>query len=140
LTEPGEDATAFERFLAMSRPDVAVMALAVRRAVLERLPGAVEWFDPGNGLLALGTRRSMRDLLFAIVPHAAHVNLQLFDGVDLSNPFGRIEGTGKRARHVKVRSTADAEAPWLAAAIEAQIAYRLPGVDVPATHPPGGTR
>lgn len=127
MTEPGGDAAAFERFLTSSRPAVADAALAVRRAVLERFPGAVEWFDPGNKLLALGTKRSMRDLLFAIVPHTAHVNLQLFDGVDLPDPFGRIEGTGKRARHVKVRSTADAEAPWVVAAIDAQIAYRLPG-------------
>jgi hypothetical protein len=127
VTEPGEDAAAFERFLTSSRPAVADVALAVRRAVLERLPGAVEWFDPGNKLLALGTKRSMRDLLFAIIPHTAHVNLQLFDGVDLPNPDGRIEGTGKRTRHVKVRSKADAEAPWFVAAIEAQVAYRPTG-------------
>jgi hypothetical protein len=127
LTGPADDAAAFERFLASSRPAVADVALAVRRAVVDRLPGAVEWFDPGNKLLALGTKRSMPDLLFAIMPHTAHVNLQLFDGVDLPDPSGRIEGTGKRARHVKVRSAAEAEAPWLVAAIEAQVACRLPG-------------
>ena len=64
----------------------------------------------------------MKGLLFAIVPHGSHVNLQLVDGDDLPNPFGKIEGTGKRARHVKVRSIEDAASPWLAAAIEAQIA------------------
>ena len=46
----------------------------------------------------------MRDFLFAIIPHKAYVNLQLADGVDLPNRDGRIEGTGKRIRHVKVRS------------------------------------
>ena len=50
----------------------------------------------------------MRDFLFAIIPHTAHVNLQLADGADLPNPDGRIEGTGKRVRHVKVRSVEDA--------------------------------
>ena len=44
------------------------------------------------------------------------------DGADLPNPDGRIEGTGKRIRHVKVRSVEDAGAPWLRAAIEAQLA------------------
>ena len=40
----------------------------------------------------------MRDLLFAIIPHAGWVNLQLADGALLPNPDGRIEGTGKRIR------------------------------------------
>ncbi len=53
----------------------------------------------------------MRDFYFAIIPHKAHVNLQLADGVDLPNPDGRIEGTGKRVRHVKVRSVEDAGRP-----------------------------
>jgi hypothetical protein len=92
--------------------------------VLESFPAAIEWFDPGNGLLALGSRRSMKDLWFAIIPHRAWVNLQLADGADLPNPDGRIEGTGKRIRHVKVRTVVDATAPWVLAVIAAQIAVR----------------
>ena len=46
----------------------------------------------------------MRDLLFALIPHASWVNLQLADGALLPNADGLIEGTGKRIRHVKVRS------------------------------------
>ena len=66
----------------------------------------------------------MRDFYFAIIPHKAHVNLQLADGVDLPNPDGRIEGTGKRVRHVKVRSVEDAGARWVRDAIAAQLANR----------------
>ena len=79
---------------------------------------------PADGLLAFGTGGSMRDFCFAIIPHKAHVNLQLADGVDLPNPDGRIEGTGKRIRHVKVRSVDDARAPWLRATIAVQVADR----------------
>jgi hypothetical protein len=122
LTDLSDDAVAFEHLLEGSTPEVAEIAKALRRTVLDGLPGAVEWFDPGNGLLAIGTARSMRELLFAIIPHKAHVNLQLMDGVDLPNPVGRIEGTGKRARHVKARSIEDARAPWLRAAVAAQVA------------------
>lgn len=92
--------------------------------VLEGFPDAVEMFDPADGLLAIGTGRPMRDFSFAIIPHKAHVNLQLADGADLPNPDGRIEGTGKRVRHVKARSIEDARAPWIWAAIAAQLAYR----------------
>lgn len=126
MTEPSDDAIAFDRFLEGSTPEVAATARAVRQAILEALPNPAEWFDPGNGLLAFGATRTMRDLIFAIIPHKAHVNLQLVDAVDLQNPYGRIEGTGKRARHVKVRSAAEAAAPWVLDAIVAQVAHREP--------------
>lgn len=119
-----EDALAFDRHLDATAPAVADIARAVRRTVLAGFPGAIEWFDPGNGLLALGSRRAMRDLYFAIIPHKSWVNLQLADGVDLPNPDGRIEGTGKRIRHAKVRSVEDASAPWLRAVVAAQLAAR----------------
>jgi hypothetical protein len=119
-----EDALAFDRHLDATAPAVADIARTLRTTVLEAFPGAIEWFDPGNGLLAIGSQRAMRDLLFAIIPHKSHVNLQLADGVDLPDPGGRIEGTGKRIRHVKVRSVADASAPWLRSVIDAQVAYR----------------
>ncbi len=124
MTDDSQDLAAFERFLGTLAPDVADIARALRAAVLEQLPGAIETFDPGSGLLAIGTGRSLRDLQFAIVPHTAHVNLQLVDGVDLPNHDGRIEGTGKRARHVKARSVADARSTWTRAAIAAQLEHR----------------
>jgi hypothetical protein len=119
-----DDAIAFDRYLEASAPAVAETARALRLVVLEDFPGGVETFDSADGLLAIGTGRSMRDFSFAIIPHTAHVNLQLADGADLPNPDGRIEGTGKRVRHVKVRSVEDARAPWVHAAIAAQLAAR----------------
>lgn len=119
-----DDALAFDRHLDATAPAVAQIARALRLTVLDGFPDAVETFDPADGLLAIGTGRSMRDFVFAIIPHKAHVNLQLADGVDLPNPDGRIEGTGKRVRHVKVRSVEDARAPWVRAAIATQLAYR----------------
>ena len=118
------DALAFDRHLEATAPAVADIARALRLTVLEAFPDAVETFDPADGLLAIGTGRSMRAFSFAIIPHKAHVNLQLADGVDLPNPDGRIEGTGKRVRHVKARSVEDARAPWMRGAIAAQLAYR----------------
>lgn len=119
-----EDALAFDRHLDASAPAVAEIARALRLTVLESFPDGVETFDQADGLLAIGTGRSMRAFSFAIIPHKAHVNLQLADGADLPNPDGRIEGTGKRVRHVKARSVEDARAPWVRAAIAAQLAYR----------------
>jgi len=119
-----EDAVAFDRHLDATAAGVADIARTLRETVLEIYPGAIEWFDPGNGLLAIGSERRMKALLFAIIPHRTWVNLQLADGAELPDPDHRIEGTGKRVRHVKVRSVEDARSPWLRRAIEAQIAFR----------------
>ena len=125
MSSPSDDAAAFDRHLdATTTPEVAAIARTLRSTVLDGFPGAIEWFDPGNGLLAIGSRRAMKDLLFAIIPHRAHVNLQLADGVELPDPNGRIEGTGKRIRHVKVRSVEEAGSGWVRATVAAQVAFR----------------
>ena len=113
----------FDRILEGNAPDVIATAHALRAAVKSAMPDVVEQVDFGNGLLAFGRSMAMRDLLFAIIPHKSHVNLQLADGADLPNPDGAIEGTGKRVRHVKVRSLEAVESPALRAAMAAQIAH-----------------
>ena len=119
---PTEDE--FEQPLAPHSPVVAETARALRRVLATASPDAVEQVDFGNKLLAVGKSMQMRDLTFAIIPHSAHVNLQLPDGVDLPDPDGLIEGTGKRIRHVKVRSVEAASSPALRAIIDAQVALR----------------
>jgi hypothetical protein len=114
----------WDAVLAEHDPPVADAARAVERLVVDALPGAVVQFDPGNGLLAIGTSMKMRDLLFAIIPHRAHVNLQLADGVDLPDPTGIIEGTGKRIRHVKLRSADAASSPAVRDIVRAQVEHR----------------
>ena len=113
----------FDRHLDATAPDVADIAARPPPDGARELPGSRRSGSTrGTGCSAIGSKRSMRDLLFAIIPHRGHVNLQLADGVDLPNPDGRIEGTGKRIRHVKVRSVEEASAPWLRAVIGSQVA------------------
>jgi hypothetical protein len=84
----------------------------------------VETVDLPDRVLAFGRSDRMRDLLFALIAHKAHVNVQLADGVDLADPDGLVEGTGKRIRHVKVRTVGDAERPALRSLIEQQLRLR----------------
>jgi hypothetical protein len=120
---PSVDAD-FDRILEGNAPDVIATCHALRAAVKAAMPDIVEQVDFGNGLLAFGRSMAMRDLLFAIIPHKSHVNLQLADGADLPNPGGLIEGTGKRIRHVKIRSVDAAGSPAVRTVIDAQIAHR----------------
>jgi Domain of unknown function (DU1801) len=53
----------------------------------------------------------MRDFVAALAPQRSYVNLAFGDGVDLPDPAHRLEGTGKRLRHVKIRSSEDVRDP-----------------------------
>jgi hypothetical protein len=105
-------------------PVVAEIARALRTVISAAFPEAVETVDFPNKLIAIGLSMKTRDLVFAIAPHSAHVNLQLADGVELPDPDGLIEGTGKRIRHVKVRSVEAAASPALRAIVDAQVGLR----------------
>jgi hypothetical protein len=113
-----------DRLLDPHAPSVQATARALRAAIREQFDGVDERVDFGNKLIAYGRSMRMRDLLFAVIPHTAHVNLQLADGVDLPDPTGIVEGTGKRIRHVKVRSVESASAPAVRDLIRAQLAVR----------------
>jgi hypothetical protein len=52
----------------------------------------------------------------------AHVNVGFFLGVELADPAGLLEGTGKYMRHVKLRPGADVDRPALAKLIHAAYA------------------
>ena len=113
-----------DTLLEPSSPVVAETARALRTVIGAAFPEAVETVDFPNRLIAIGLSMKTRDLVFAIAPHSAHVNLQLADGVDLPDPDGLIEGTGKRIRHVKVRSVEAASSPAVRAIVDAQVALR----------------
>lgn len=110
--------------LASHTPEVQGAARALETVIREALPEVVVQYDPGNGLLAFGRSMKIRDLLFALIPHAGWVNLQLADGAVLPDPEGLIEGTGKRIRHVKVRSADAAQDARLRRIVGAQLEVR----------------
>jgi len=114
------------RLIADHPPELQAIEQALRAAIRAAAPASVESVDFGNKLIAVGWSMKMRDLLFAIIGHKAHVNLQLADGAHLPDPAGIVEGTGKNIRHVKVRSVEQANGPAVAALIRAQVEARPP--------------
>jgi hypothetical protein len=116
-----------EKLLAAHPPEQRTIEQALRSTIRREFPGAIEQVDFGNKLIAFGRSMRMRGLLFAIIAHQSWVNLQLADGAELPDPDRLIEGTGKRIRHVKIRSIADASSPRVVAIIRAQVAARPDG-------------
>jgi hypothetical protein len=130
---PGEDPDAatleadVDRLLSEHSPELQAIERALRTTIRTAFPAAIEQVDFANKLIAFGRSMKIRGLLFAIIAHKSHVNLQLADGADLADPQGLIEGTGKRIRHVKIRSVEVASSPALVAIVEAQLAARPEG-------------
>jgi hypothetical protein len=105
------------------------LCAALRALAREVMPDAREQVDLPDRLLAFGFGPPgggvrMRGLAVALIPHTAHVNVQLADGAVLADPDGIVEGTGKRIRHVKCRSLEDVARPALRALLTEQGALR----------------
>ena len=113
-----------EKLLGEHSPELQAIERALRATIRREFPDAVEQVDFGNKLIAFGRSIKMRGLLFAIIAHKTWVNLQLADGAELPDPDGVIEGTGKRIRHIKVRSVDAASSAPVVAAIRAELAAR----------------
>ena len=122
-SDPGIDSDV-DRLLADHDPDIQAVARRLRAIVHAELPDVVEQVDFGNRLIAFGRSMRMADLLFAVIPHREHVNLQLATGAELADPTGIVDGTGKRIRHVKCRSLGDVDRPAVLDLVRAQLAAR----------------
>ena len=120
--------TDLDALLERHEPDVREVFVALRSLVAELMPDATEQLDLPDGLLAFGFGPPggirLRDLAVALIPHSAHVNVQLADGALLDDPSGIVEGTGKRIRHVKCRSLDDVWRPQLRVLLEEQATRR----------------
>ncbi len=97
---------AFEKLLVNNKPEAQALALDLRGLVRRLLPQAQEKVYSGYGVADYGFGAPGRGFM-SIGPQKGYVNLYFMDGVDLPDPAGLLEGTGKRMRHVKVRQPAD---------------------------------
>ncbi|MEX2143744.1 MAG: DUF1801 domain-containing protein [Anaerolineales bacterium] len=108
-----------EDFLAKFEPEVRNLALALRDLVFEIEPNAMEQIDDPAQLLAYGYAQTYTHLICVIILYKEHVNLGFPRGVDLPDPEGLLEGTGKRARHVKILELDQVETVDVAALLQA---------------------
>ncbi len=114
----------FEEFLSSYSPDVRELALKLRALVLEVMPGITEQVDSPSRLVAYCTGPKMSDVMCTIMPLKAAVNLGIYRAVDLPDPTGLLEGTGKLHRHVKIKTAADIQDPALRALLLAAMAAK----------------
>lgn len=102
----------------------------IRRTVRDTLPDATEIFY--HGALGYGPTASGFDRILYVMPQNGYANLGFFFGTDVPDPTGLLEGTGKRMRHVKIRSVLAAQNPALVPMVRA--AWQRGGVGVAQSH------
>jgi hypothetical protein len=59
-----------------------------------------------------------------IAPQRNYVNLGFYHGVALNDPAGLLEGAGKRLRHIKIKSLAEASRREVAGLLKASLKER----------------
>ena len=96
----------FDDWLQGVEPRLRPLAVELRRMFLEAEPDLKESIKWGNPCFEKKLR------VFYLASQAdRYVTLGLWQGALLQNPEGLIEGTGKRMRHVKVRTAEELENP-----------------------------
>ncbi len=111
-----------EGLLAGYGDDVQVLALRARALILDVFPTAVEMVDGPACLIGYGTDRTYRGLVCGLALQQGYVNLMFERGAELPDQAGLLAGTGKRARHVKLRQMEDVEDPALRDLLDAVLA------------------
>jgi hypothetical protein len=83
----------------------------VRHLVRDTFPKATEIFY--HGALGYIPTPSGHEMILYVTPQNGYVNLGFFFGASVTDPLGLLEGTGKRMRHVKLRTVLAAQNPAL---------------------------
>lgn len=99
------------KFLERFPEQLQVIATELRAQVLDLAPDVIEQIDESAQLLGYGYAETYTHLMCVIIFQQDYINLGFPRGVDLEDPEALLEGTGKRARHVKIYSVEDVTLP-----------------------------
>ena len=103
------------KFLKPYDREVQKLALDLRALVLEEIAPCHENIYDAYSAVAMGYGPTDRlsDGIFHIAVYTKGVNLGFNQGAILADPSGILEGTGKKIRHIKIRSPSDLARPEL---------------------------
>ncbi len=110
---------AFDEFLKSYPPEVQAVCQKLRGLVKSAGPEALELMYISQNHIAFSLEGSAKDQVVYLVPMNDYVRLGFYWGGNLPDPDRLLTGTGKRLRHVKVRTLDEADQPGLKGLIEA---------------------
>jgi len=115
----------FEDLLQIAEESQRPTLTRLREIILSIHPEATEVVRLGDkaATYGLGPKKMSEGYVY-LMPHASWVNLGFYQGADLPDPDGLLEGTGKKLRHVKIRASAEADNQGIRTLIQAALAER----------------
>jgi hypothetical protein len=115
----------FDDIVALSTDATRPICLRLRALVVSLHKDAYEIVWPKHRIASYGVGpKKMTEHYAYIGVQKSHVNLGFYYGASLPDADGVLEGTGKKLRHVKIRSLEFVESPTVKALLKAAIAER----------------
>ena len=115
----------FEELMQEASPEMEAIARALKSVILEVHPDAYEVVRLGDGAATFGVGpKKNTEAHTYIMPHNKHVNLGFFYGALLDDPENKMEGTGKKMRHIKVRTQEEASSSYIKTMIQQALEER----------------
>lgn len=102
-------------FLRRYDPEIGDLTLSVRDFVLTELSPPHEYVLNVSYTVAMGYGPTDRvsDTVCMIGAYSSHVNLGFNEGTELEDPHRLLQGTGKKIRHVRIKTEADLSHPGI---------------------------
>jgi hypothetical protein len=102
----------FEEAIAAASQPVQDVARALKKLVTAVDPDVVEVPWPKQGIIGYGVGpRKMSEQYCYIAVQREYANLGFYYGADLPDPKEVLEGSGKKLRHIKIRSVEEVDRP-----------------------------
>ncbi len=115
----------FDELMAGKDESLVEIATALRNLIFQLHPESVEVVRLGDKAASFGVGpKKMSEAYTYVMPLKDRVNLGFYLGAELPDPQGLLDGTGKKLRHVKVRSLEIANDPAVRNLIIASIEER----------------
>jgi hypothetical protein len=122
----------FDDVIAGAAPEVARICLELRNVIGGLHPDCVEVPRPGEPSAAYGYgEKKMSEAYAYIMPQSNYANLGFYHGANLNNHEAVLAGTGKKLRHVKVRSIDEARDPSILRILRDAMQERAQALGIP---------
>lgn len=98
-----------KELLQEKEPDLRKIYLAIHDLILELMADVKYSIDCKDGIIAYGLKQYGYDGwgMAALAAHSKWVSLMFMQGVNLEDQGNLLEGTGKKMRHIKLKSLQD---------------------------------
>ena len=115
----------FDDLLEKAEDSQKATLISLRKLILSIHPDAFEVVRLGERSATYGVGPKKNSEAYAyLLPHKNWINIGFLQGVNLPDPGGLLEGSGKKMRHVKIRSREDVDNPDLLKLIESAFVER----------------